>query len=107
MTEIERKSPPVRDSDLMYLAIRKLEAVAEKMARLEYDEKLDELLREADEWFDWAAYNINKREGKEVKITGLDLFNNLQPREQEKTITQFMGMLIEQGYKVIPPEEES
>lgn len=57
----ERQSPPVYDSDLIYLAIKRLEAVAEKMQKLEYDAELDTMMERAAEWFDWAAYNITKR----------------------------------------------
>ena len=57
----ERQSPPVQDSDLIYLAIKRLERVAEKMQRFEYDEELERLMIIAGEWFEWAAYNIARR----------------------------------------------
>ncbi len=57
----QRQSPPVYDSDLIYLAIKRLEAVAEKMQKLEYDDELDTMMERAAEWFEWAAYNITKR----------------------------------------------
>lgn len=57
----ERKSPPVYDSDLIYLAIKRLEAVAEKMQRLEYDDELNKMMERAAEWFEWAAYNMAQR----------------------------------------------
>lgn len=61
-----RDSPPVTDSDIMYLAIKRLERVAEKMMKLEYDDELDRLMNAADEWFSWAAYNMNRRNGVAV-----------------------------------------
>jgi hypothetical protein len=60
----ERKSPPLKDSDIMWLAIRKLEAVAAKMEKLEYDEALDALMESANAWFEWAAFNMARRDGK-------------------------------------------
>ncbi len=59
----EIDSPPVTDSDIIWLAIKRLEAVAVKMQKLEYDDELDELMKVADEWFSWAAFNINRRRG--------------------------------------------
>lgn len=64
----ERQGPPVHDSDLMWLAIKRLKSVARKMERLEYDEELEQLMRKAAEWFEWASYNIARRAG----VTALD-----------------------------------
>lgn len=61
----KRQSPPVRDSDLIYLAIKRLEVVADKMMRLEYDETLDQLMQEAADWFEWAAWNMAERASKQ------------------------------------------
>lgn len=55
-------NPGLRDSDVMYLAIKRLTAVADKMAKLEYDEDLDRLMEEANAFFDWAVYNIASRD---------------------------------------------
>ena len=69
----ERMSPPVRDSDIMWLAIKRLTAVAEKMQKREYDAELDELMATAAEWFEWAAWNINRRAGKDVPVSDDDV----------------------------------
>lgn len=70
----ERQSPPVKDSDLIWLAIKKLEAVAVKMTNHEYDEQLDELFNDAANWFEWAAFNIAKRNGDVVDDIDIDPF---------------------------------
>jgi hypothetical protein len=55
-------SPAFRDSDVIYLCIKRLEAVAQKMSRLEYDDELNTLMVEAGEWFDWLSQNVAARE---------------------------------------------
>lgn len=59
---MDRESPSVRDSDVIYLAIKRLEAVANKMMLRQYDSELDALMKEASDWFEWAALAIGKRE---------------------------------------------
>lgn len=59
----EPQGPAIRDSDLIYLSIKRLEAIAQKMTKLEYDEALDRMMTEAIEMFEWAAYNIKRRAG--------------------------------------------
>lgn len=66
----ERQSPPVHDSDIIYLAIKRLERVAEKMMRFEYDDELDRHMDAAAEWFDWAAYNMTRRRDAVDEATG-------------------------------------
>jgi len=70
----ERMSPPVSDSDIIWLAIKRLEAVAVKMQKLEYDEELDKLMNLASEWFDWAAFNIARRNGQPEMPVDADPF---------------------------------
>lgn len=65
MTGGEREAPLIRDSDVIYLAVKRLDAIAGKMQRLEYDEKLDEMMREAADLFEWAALNISRRRSDE------------------------------------------
>ena len=33
------------------------------MQKLEYDDELDRMMKTADEWFAWAAFNISRRAG--------------------------------------------
>lgn len=56
-------APAIRDSDLIYLSIKRLEAIADKMQRFQYDEELDRLMQECIEMFEWAGYNIKRRAG--------------------------------------------
>lgn len=65
-----KKTPPpqpaIYDSDLLYLAINRLERAAEKMQRREYDAELDDHMQRAGEMFEWAAWNMaNRRTGEE------------------------------------------
>lgn len=62
MTRQERQAPRMRDSDVIYLAIKRLEEVARKMQRLEYDDKLDQMLAEAAEFFTWMTSEIQSRQ---------------------------------------------
>lgn len=57
----EPQGPAIRDSDLIYLAIKRLEAVAFKMQRYEYDAELDRMMTSAIEMFEWAGHNIARR----------------------------------------------
>ena len=59
--------PALRDSDLMYLAVKRLERVAEKMQRLEYDSELEAHMRDLDEWFQYIlAKRFPDQEAKET-----------------------------------------
>lgn len=62
----EPLAPVIRDSDLIYLAIKRLEAVAAKMQRLEYDAELDTMMERAAELFQWAAWNMANRNTSEA-----------------------------------------
>jgi len=55
------EQPAIKDSDLIYLTVKRLEAVAAKMAKLEYDAELDKMMSSAVELFEWAAWNIEHR----------------------------------------------
>lgn len=55
------EQPAIKDSDLIYLTIKRLEAVAGKMAQLEYDSELDQMMESAIELFDWVAWNMANR----------------------------------------------
>lgn len=57
----EPEQPAIRDSDLIYLSIKRLEAVAEKMAKLEYDAELDRMMSSAMEMFEWVAWCMENR----------------------------------------------
>ncbi len=59
------EAPQIRDSDVIYLAVKRLEEIARKMQRLEYDDKLDQMMVEAAELFTWAAENIVRRRTEE------------------------------------------
>jgi hypothetical protein len=63
----EPKPPAIHDSDLIFLAIKRLERVAEKMQRFEYDNELDMHLSRAEEMFAWAAWNMANRNTSEDK----------------------------------------
>lgn len=45
--------PALRDSDLIHLAIKRMERVAEKMQRFEYDDELETHMRDTTEWFEY------------------------------------------------------
>ena len=100
----EHQSPPVTDSDLMFLAIKRLERVAEKMMAKQYDEELDDLMATAAEWFDWAEYNIARRAG--LTQRDKESFKYMTPRLQENMQAQVIGHLLEQGYRVEAPGED-
>ncbi len=59
------EAPQIRDSDVIYLAVKRLEEIARKMQRLEYDDKLDQMMVEAAELFTWATENIVRRQTEE------------------------------------------
>ena len=62
MTETEApEQPAIKDSDLLYLSIKRLEACADKMAKLEYDGELDRMMASAMELFEWVAWNMANR----------------------------------------------
>lgn len=64
MTDVQ--PPALRDSDLMYLAVKRLERIAEKMQRLEYDSELEAHMRDLDEWFQYIlAQRFPDQEAKE------------------------------------------
>lgn len=73
------EAPMVRDSDVIYLAVKRLEAAADKMTRLEYDANVDRLLKEAAELLEWVAYNIGKR-ADDQEVSG-----NNNENEEEKS----------------------
>lgn len=79
-----RQSPPVKDSDIIWLCIKKLEAAAARMTNLQYDETLENLLNEASEWFGWAAFNISGRSAEQVEDVEID------PFERAATIAETM-----------------
>lgn len=68
----EKLSPPLRDSDLMYLCIRQLERVAERMARYDYGPELRQDMQRAVEWFEWAAYNYAKHSDGAASPEGVE-----------------------------------
>lgn len=55
------EQPTIYDSDLIVLAIARLERVAEKMRAREYDTELTEHMERATALFDWAAWNMAHR----------------------------------------------
>ena len=55
------EAPKMRDSDLIFLMVKRLEQVAVKMTRYEYDQELEDLMSESAEIFEWMAANINRR----------------------------------------------
>lgn len=58
----ERTSQPVQDSELIHLAIKRLERVAEKMMRFEYDDELEKQIQLVAELVEWAGYNMQWRQ---------------------------------------------
>lgn len=68
----DRRAPALRDSDLMYLAVKRLEAIADKMAKHEYDDALDAMMLEAADLFGWAAHNIAGRKPFDRHKIGID-----------------------------------
>lgn len=59
------KQPAIYDSDLILLAINRLQRVADKMQRFEYDDELERHMERAVEVFDWVAWNITNRRTRE------------------------------------------
>lgn len=59
------ESPPFRDSDAIQIIIRRLELIAEKMLRRDYDAEFERHMTEAAEWLDWLAAAINARNDEE------------------------------------------
>lgn len=60
---MNRTPPSLRDSDLVFLAIRRMERVAEKMQKFEYDDELKRHIADADEWLQYLQWIIESREG--------------------------------------------
>lgn len=57
--------PTIYDSDLIQLAIIRLQRAVEKMQRREYDAELDDQMARAGEMFEWAAWNMSNRNTRE------------------------------------------
>ena len=64
MNMSEPGGPRLRDSDLVYLGIRRMERVAEKMQKLEYDSELEQHMNDASEWMEYLMRLIKWREGQ-------------------------------------------
>lgn len=54
--------PPVADSDLIVMAINRLQRAVVKMQAFEYDDQLNEHLTRAGEMLGWVAENMWQRE---------------------------------------------
>ena len=69
-----KQTPPVQptiyDSDLLFLAINRLERAAKKMQAREYDAELDDHMQRAAEMFEWAAWNMSHRNTREEPTDG-------------------------------------
>ena len=57
----EQEGPRLKDSDLVFLAIKRMERVAEKMQKFEYDDELNTHLGDADTWLQYLAEVIKTR----------------------------------------------
>jgi hypothetical protein len=62
--------PTIYDSDLLFLAINRLERAAVKMQAREYDAELDDHMQRAAEMFEWAAWNMSNRRTAEDRTGG-------------------------------------
>lgn len=58
--------PPVADSDLIVMAINRLQRAVTKMQSFEYDDALSDHLTRAAEMLGWVAHNMMGREDGEV-----------------------------------------
>lgn len=57
----DQEGPRLKDSDLVFLAIKRMERVAEKMQKFEYDDELNRHLEDADTWLQYLAKIIESR----------------------------------------------
>lgn len=57
----EETVPTVRDSDVILMVTKRLDLVAEKMMRLEYDHTLERWMKEAGDLFQYLQNQIEKR----------------------------------------------
>lgn len=62
---ITKEAPKMRDSDVIYLLVKRLDQVAGMMTRYEYGPEMDRLVEESSEMFLWLASHMEAR-GAEV-----------------------------------------
>lgn len=57
-----RQSPPLRDSDVMFVISKRFEQIGQRMIARDYTE-VEALMQETSEWMDWLHECIQQRDG--------------------------------------------
>jgi hypothetical protein len=55
------QEPSLRDSDIIFIAVKRLERAAEMMQKFQYDIELEEHLEKAGELLAWVGWSMSQR----------------------------------------------